>query len=209
MTTAQKKDWLGSQSFARVPESVLLDNRLGIRHLRLLCLLIMHADRHGIAWPGQDRLAEMLGDYNYPGTPEQTPNKNLVSKLISCSNPKAAPGLVQLGYVKKLGWIANRETQSYQIIIAPVPPEALNTPTSRKMSDAEYKVVREEKSVRLAEEAAVREAAKAAKKWAADVFVFEDETYHRNELHNAMLAGELDTYPLQVVVYFGYERDLL
>lgn len=85
----------------------------------------------------------------------------------------------------------------------------MNTPTSRKLPDADYKIVREEKIKRLAEAAAAREEAKVAKKRGADVFVFEDESYYRNELHNAMLAGELDTFPRQAVVHFGYESYLL
>lgn len=211
MTTIQKANWFGAQSFACVPESVLLDSRLGLRHLRLLCLLILHADKHGIAYPGQDRLAEMMGDYNKPGTPEQTPNTNVISKLISWRNPNTGPGLglVQLGYVKKLGWIAGRSTQTYRIVIPTLRPEELNRPTSRKMPDAEYAELREKKWQNLTEAYAGREAAKAAKQNAEDAFVWEGQQYTRNELHNVMLAGGLDTYPLPVVVHFGYEQYLL
>ena len=148
-------DWLGTQPYARVPQSILLDSRLGPRQFKLLCLLCLHAGKDGIVWPGHDRLAEMLGHFKKDGTP----NNNLVSKLISWTHADKSPGLglVQLGYIKKLGWIANRETQSYRLLIANVEAKHMNKPTSRKMSDADFAQKRQAKADALAAAAAAKE----------------------------------------------------
>lgn len=193
-------DWFGTQSYARVPRSILLDSRLGPRQFKLLCLLCLHAGKDGIVWPGHERLAEMLGHFKKDGTP----NKNLVSKLISWAHADKSPGLglVQLGYVQKLGWIANRETQSYRLLIANVEEKDMNNPTSRKMSDADFAQKRQMKVEALAAAATAKgETTKAQK---ALVLVYEDDEYSKNEVHNAYLAGELYTLPRTVVEYFGY-----
>jgi hypothetical protein len=111
-------------------------------------------------------------------------------------------GLVQLGYIKKLGWIANRETQSYRLLIANVEEKHMNSPTSRKMSDADFAKKRQAKAETLVAAAAAKEQAATIQK--TPVFLFEGDEYSKNEVHNAYLAGEIYTIPRAVVEHFGY-----
>ncbi len=197
---AKKNDWIGVQKYARVPESVLLDSRLGPRHFKLLSILALHADKDGIAWPGLERLAEMLGYFKKDGEPD----KQIISKLISWKHEEKSPGLglVELGYIKKLGWIANRETQSYQLLIPNVSETAINNPKSRKLSDVDFS---EKQRIKM-QGMSKAETKKEEKKSAAHTFVYGGEKYTKNEVHNAFLAGELEMYPMPVIEYFGYRE---
>jgi len=210
------KNWFGKQSFAMVPESVLFDKRLGGRHLKLLCMLIKHADKDGTCHPGLDCLAEEMGFFDK----NDVPDKNLVTKLISHNPEKApGPGLVELGYVKKLGWKMGRKTQTYQLVIPGLTADELNAPTNRKMSDAEFKakteaekVEREEKAFKSAQERAERANQRNAERANRsddenEVIEYQGEKYPYEEVAQARVDGDWGDIPRYVVERCGFKYD--
>jgi hypothetical protein len=148
-TTSKTKNtaWFGG-SFSVIPFETVLDKRLKPRQLKVLLILAKHADRSsGIAYPSLDRIAEMCGFFS-----NGLPDRALVSRLISNESGKGTGlGLVQLGFVKKLGWLANRTSQSYRLQCAHTSADDLNQPTNRQKSDVEVKIELEAKKERRQE----------------------------------------------------------
>lgn len=123
--------WYG-EVFAILPFEAVLDKRLGPCHLKVLLILAKFANKHtGICYPGLESIAEMCGYYT-----KGQPDKSRVSRIISNASGKGTgPGLEQLGYLQKLGWFANRATQSYRVMSPNLTDENLNLPTNRKLTD--------------------------------------------------------------------------
>ncbi|MGF6274416.1 hypothetical protein ABIB38_002796 [Massilia sp. UYP11] len=215
-TTSKTKNtaWFGG-SFSVIPFDAVLDKRLKPRQLKVLLILAKHADRSsGIAYPSLDRIAEMCGFFS-----NGLPDRALVSRLISNESGKGTgPGLVQLGYVKKLGWLANRTSQSYRLQCAHISVDDLNQPTNRQKSEVEAKTELEaKKERRLAKERADAEAYFSE---------FEDEKYKdaviempvmnspqsrtvdceytKNDVQQAFRDGTWGDIPRHIVEHYGF-----
>lgn len=207
--------WYGDV-FSIIPFDAVLDKRLKPRHLKVLLILAKHADKFtGIAYPSLDRIAEMCGFYS-----KDLPDRALVSRLISNASGKGTgPGLVQLGYVQKLGWIANRTSQSYRVQRARVATGDLNQPTDRKISDEEFQ---EKQDTKKAEQRAkddadaeayfaeenvadeeIENSAKPTPKKPA-IVVSSNEEYTRDEVRQAYHDGDWGYIPRAVIESFGF-----
>lgn len=161
--------WYG-EVFAILPFEAVLDKRLGPCHLKVLLILAKFANKHtGICYPGLESIAEMCGYYT-----KGQPDKSRVSRIISNASGKGTgPGLEQLGYLQKLGWFANRATQSYRVMSPNLTDENLNLPTNRKLTDEAW-----------AEKRAARQAERDAKDRAeGEAFLAEIEA--DNAVHDA------------------------
>ena len=157
-TTNNNEKWY-SKEFAIIPLTALLDKRMGPQHLKVLIALAHHANEHGLqVFPSRERIAEMC-DFYLKGKP----NVDHVSALISNPNhsvkdeitgevlltkngkPKKTkgPGLVELGYVEKLGQRGENQTQAYRLMTPKLDAKHQNKVTERKMSNADYKAKRQ------------------------------------------------------------------
>jgi hypothetical protein len=195
-------NWLTKDNYACVPLIALQDARMGPRQLKVLCFLASKArpGTNGKVWPSLAHIAELCG---FLTTDKKTkvvsPDEALVSKLISNSDyiktdkdgnvlksKKGEPlqkgtgmGLVELGYVVKLGQRGNNQTQLYQLVIPTVGNSDLNVATDRRMPNEEYNAKRA--GLRKAYDAAEAEAALAM---AAEYEVGLEETPDMNDLSN-------------------------
>ncbi|MGJ7918849.1 hypothetical protein ACI48D_25705 [Massilia sp. LXY-6] len=218
-TQSKKSAWFGQQ-FAIVPLQALLDKRIGPRQLKLLALLAHHANRDGVdCFPGLERLAEMCGFYS-----KGKPHTSLVSALISNPNfdkpskktgkvtKSTGPGLVELGYVEKLGQRGYNKTQSYRLKIADVSTDEVNTFADRKLSDEEYTAKRrtqekaefEEFAEALNVEDAEQEKELEAARIRRGAFVFRGTEYTRSEVQQAYHDGDWGDIPPTVVDHFRF-----
>jgi hypothetical protein len=210
--------WYGNR-FSILPIQAVLDSRLGPRHLKVLLFLAHHANRDGEqVYPGQDRIAEACGWYL-----KGKPNHALVSALISNPNwdqPKAdggekkdtGPGLVEFGYVQKLGQRGTNKTMLYRLCVPQYKDGDLNALKSRKISNADYAIKRAADEESIFAELAVADNAKAdalekeleAARKARGAFIYRGTEYVRAEVEDAYNMGDWGHLPRQVVEHYGY-----
>ena len=249
MNSAKYEAWY-SNEFAIVPLTALLDKRMGPRQLKVLIALAHHANRHGLkVFPSRERIAEMCGFYL-----KGKPHADLVSVLISNANHSVideetgevkktrtgknkkttGQGLVELGYVEKLGQRGENQTQAYRLMTPELSIEDKNQVTDRKLSKEEYKAKQQAKEASEAEAFFAKEIteneAEEQQKQAAqkntlvsevsdskedvessaeqlstkDICWHRGVSYHREEVNLASFDGDWQDIPKFVVEYFGH-----
>jgi len=144
--TKTKSDAWYTDDFAIIPLQAVRDKRMGPRQLQVLIVLASFANRSGNnVFPSRAHIAELCGFFV-----KGEPHVQLVSALISNPNyakpnPKTGkvkntgPGLVELGYVEKIGQRAENETNIYRVKTPDVADEHLNFAKDRKVSNEVWK----------------------------------------------------------------------
>jgi hypothetical protein len=125
----------GFAPFARVSPRIVLDPDLRPRQRLVYMILALHSNAQGYgARLAQASIAELCGFFlKSRTTGEYSPDYRLVSRLISdekwaTRTPCLGPGLVQLGYVQKLGQSGHNHTISYKLVFPPFENNVITRP---------------------------------------------------------------------------------
>lgn len=131
MKKERQPSWMKDQSFAQVPEELLLDTRVSHAQLRLMVILCKHADTLGRVDITQARMAEF---YGCGKTKTGEPNTVPVSLMLK--------ELEKLGWVKKNKHKAFNGNKTYELKLVSLKEEEKRKVSERMLDEKSYQAVK-------------------------------------------------------------------